>query len=153
MLPPRLRDLSLALLASLALAGCGAKDDKTPAAPPAGDDHHKAPHGGEVLELGNEEGHLEMLHDPDGGKVTVYVFGSGFDKPVSVAKPTISIQTKDGPADVPLTALDAKADGTAHGWKGEHAGLKTDPWDGRIRVKIDGKDYQSPLEGEGHAHK
>jgi hypothetical protein len=144
--------IAFALLCGLSLAACPAKEEKKGGGEEAHE--HKAPHGGEVLELGNEEGHLEMIHDHDGGKVTVYVFSTGFDKPISVAKPTITIQQKDGTsADVPLTAVEPKADGTAHQWKGEHAALKSDPWDGRIRLQIAGKNYQSPLEGAGHDHK
>lgn len=145
--------IAFALLCGLSLVACPAKEEKKGGGAEAEHDH-KPPHGGEVIELGNEEGHLEVIHDHDGGKVTVYVFGSGFDKPISVAQPTIVIKQKDGTnAEFALTAVEAKADGTAHQWKGEHAALKSDPWVGRIRLEIAGKKFQPDLEPAGHDHK
>lgn len=141
-------------VAALTFAGCG-KDEPTKGPTDAhSDGHHKPPNGGEVLELGtNEEGHLEVMHDHKGGNITVWVYGSGFDKPLSVERPTVTIQTTTGQQDLVLTPVDAKADGTAHHWKGQHDGLKVDPWDGRIIVKIGDKVHRSPLEGAGHDHK
>jgi len=145
-------DLTFAALACLAFAACGdkPKDDKH-------DDQgheHKAPHeGGEILELDGGKAHLELIHDHDGGNVTVYVYGAEFDQLLYVEKPVIMAKKGDVTADVPLTAVDAKPDGTAHSWKGGHDVLKTDPWDGRIRVKIGGKEHQSALEGAPHTHK
>lgn len=149
---PRLLDLTLAALAALALPACGAKDQ--PAAKPAPHaEEEKPPHGGELLELGaDHSAHLEVMHDHAGGNIGVYAYGAALTKPVAIARPEISVQTKDGPVSVVLTAVDAKPDGTAHFWKGQHAALIADPWDGRIRVVIDGKTYQSALEGEGHDH-
>jgi hypothetical protein len=144
-------DLGLAALACLALAGCGdTPADKKPAEP----HEHKAPHeGGEILELGKEDAHLELIHDHTGGKVVVYVYGSDFDKVLFVEKPTITMMQDGKEVDVPLTAVDPKPDGTAHQWKGEHPSMISDPWNGRIRVKIGGKEFQSPLEGPAHTHK
>lgn len=154
------RRLATVLLLSspLLLVACGDKDghgkDDDSHKAGAADADHKAPHGGEVLELGEEEGHLEIMHDHEGGKMTVYVYGASFKDPVAVARPTVTIQQKDGTmAEVTLSAIEPKPDGTAQGWKGEHAGLISDPWNGRIRVKIGSKEFQSPLEGEGHGHK
>ena len=143
--------LILTFAAALAFAGCG-KDEPTKGGAKGvpEDDHHKPPNGGEVLELGAEEGHLEVMHDHDGGNITVWVFGSDFKKPLSVERPTVMIQTKAGPAEVTLAPVDAKADGTAHQWKGQSDNLKVDPWDGRISLKIGGKPFQSPLEGAEH---
>jgi len=156
MLLPRSTSLILTFVAALACAGCGGKDEPSKGGGGAthDDDHGKPPHGGEVLELGAEEGHLEVMHDHDGGNITVWVFGSSFEKPLSVERPTVKIQTKDGPQDVVLVAVDAKPDGTAHQWKAQSDHLKVDPWDGRISVKIGNKPpFQSPLEGPAHSHK
>jgi hypothetical protein len=146
----RFASLVLALIAPFALAACPSKDKEE-----KGEEghHHNAPHGGEVLELGKEEGHLEMMHDHTGGTVVVYVYGTSFEKPLHVPMPVITIQMGGKDVNVPLTAVDPKADGTAHQWKGGHDGLKTDPWLGRIDVMINGKSLRSPLEGEAHGHK
>ncbi len=96
---PQKLSLILTFAAALAFAGCG-KDEPTKGGAKGvpEDDHHKPPNGGEVLELGVEEGHLEVMHDHDGGHITVWVFGSDFKKPLSVERPTVMIQTKAGPA-------------------------------------------------------
>ena len=44
------------------------------------------------------------------------------------------------------------ADGTADTFKGSHAALMVEPLDGRIRVTIAGKAFQSPLEAAPHNH-
>ncbi|MFM8387204.1 MAG: hypothetical protein ACKOCB_10375 [Planctomycetia bacterium] len=153
---PALAPLALALL----LAGCGAQEAPsaggTGTTPPAQADHahdHSAPHGGEIQVLGAEEGHLEIMHDHDGGNIGFYVYGPTIGKPIPVARPVLTVQAKTGPIDVPLTPVDALPDGTAPHWKAQTDALKCDPWEGRVRLMLGGKTFQAPLEGEGHAHK
>jgi hypothetical protein len=148
----RTRDALLSLIPFLALAACGDKAKDNEHAESAEKEHeHVAPHGGELLELGDEQGHVELKHDDEAGKITMYIYGSSTDKPISVEKPSVTVQQKDGNAvELTLVAQDAKADGTAHTWMGEHAALKAEPLDGRVRLKIAGKQYQSPLEPPDH---
>jgi hypothetical protein len=145
-----LLDLTLAGLACLAFAACGDKPaDKKPEEP----HEHKAPHGGEIIELGSEEGHIEVKHEDDAGKITLWIYGPSLEKPVFVVKPTLTLQAKDGStADVPLTAADAKPDGTGHTWTAEHPNLKVEPLEGRVQVTIAGKQYQPRL-ADDHKHK
>jgi len=135
------------------VAACGDKKEAPKEQEGHGHEAHVAPHGGEILELGGGAAHLEILHDHEGGSMTVYVLGADLKTPIAVEAPVVNLVTKDGPAAVTLTAIEPGTDGKASAWKGAHAGLKADPWDGRIRVAIGGKTYQSPLEGEGHDHK
>lgn len=142
---------------ALVLAGCGDKQVGAPAkrTEKPGEQAHEhpaAPHGGELLELGEEEAHLELIHDSKAGRVTVYVLGKDGKTAVAVAAPTIVVATKDGPQELTLTAVNPKADGTADTFKGTHAGLMAEPLDGRIRVTIGGKAYQAPLEAAPHDH-
>jgi hypothetical protein len=139
--------LGLALLAACGRKPEAPKDD--------GHDHaaHEAPHGGEILDLGGGAAHLEVVHDDDGGNITVYVLGADVKTPVAVEAPVVNLVTNAGPVQVPMAAIDPGADGKASAWKGSHEGLKADPLDGGIRVKIGGKTYQSRLEGEAHDHK
>ena len=145
--------LATALLASLALftSACGdkgapAKGPAGAAAAPAAHEDHKAPHGGEILELGEEEAHVEMLHDKKAGTLTMYVFGKDLQSPVAIAQPTILLVGKE----LKPTAMEPKADGTASAWKLTDTGLNTDPLVGRVRLTVGGKAFQSPLEPEGH---
>ena len=144
------------------LAACGdkpeaPKDEHEGHDHPPGEEHARehgeAPHGGEILDLGGGAAHLEVIHDHDGGTITVYVLGADMKTAVPVETPVVNLVTASGPATVALAAIDPGADGKASAFKGSHEGLKADPWDGRIRVKIGDKTYQSPLEGEAHEHK
>jgi hypothetical protein len=152
-----LRSLAFAplCLALFALAACGKDAAKSGGDADHGHSHDEAgPRGGEVQELGDEEGHLELMHDHDGGNIAAYAYGKSLKEPIAFAKPTITVQMKDGStAEVELTAVEPKPDGTAMGWKGQHAALVSDPWIGRIRLTVAGKTYQNPLEGPAHAHK
>jgi hypothetical protein len=142
------------LLALALLAACGKKTEAPPEDEHGHDHTHgAAPHGGEILDLGGGAAHLEVIHDHDGGNITVFVLGADLETEIAVAAPAVNLMTKSGPVTVPLTAIAPGADGKASGWKGSHEALKADPWDGRIRVNIGDKAYQSPLEGEAHDHK
>jgi hypothetical protein len=147
-----MRRLESCVLALALLAACGKKPD---AAKEEHEDHaaHEALHGGEILDLGGGAAHLEVIHDGGGGNITVYVLGADMKTAVPVEAPVMNLVAKSGPVTVALTAIDPGADGKASAWKGSHEGLKAEPLDGRIRVKIGDRTYQSPLEGEGHDHK
>jgi len=148
----RVRELALCC-ALAALAACGRKNGDAGHDHDDAHDHPAAPHGGEILELAGGAAHLELIHDHEGGNVTVYVLGADLRTPVAVEAPIVNLVTKDGPVQFALIPVNPRPDGKSDAWKGSHEGLKSDPWDGRIRVVIDGKTYQSPLEGEAHAHK
>ena len=66
----------------------------------AGHDHgghsHAAhgPHGGHILEIGDEEYHAEWTHDDDSGLITVYVLDSSMKKEVPIPAKEIVIATK-----------------------------------------------------------
>lgn len=148
----RLASLSLALVAA-GLVGCGDKPAPKPApTAPAAHEDHKAPHGGSLLELGEEEAHVELIHDAKTGTLEAYVYGKAIGTPAFVEAPVIQVVGKAGPEELRPTAVDAKPDGTASRWKVTDPRLATDPLDGRIRVKVDGKSFQSPLEPAGHGH-
>jgi hypothetical protein len=135
------------------LPGCGPDTSAKP--PPVAEAHdHTAPHGGALLELGEEEAHVEVLHDRKAATLTVWVYGKSLSAPVAVEAPTIQLASKEGPKELKGVALDAKPGVTAAtSWKYTDPALDADPLEGRIRVTVDGKAHQSPLEPEGHAHK
>lgn len=82
------------------LLGCGggasAVKDKPSAEKHAEHDHpSKGPHGGQLIELGNEEYHAELLHDEQAGTVTVHLLDGAAKQPVTSAAPEIIINLKD----------------------------------------------------------
>ncbi len=147
----RLASCSLALAAAW-FTGCGDKPapKAAPTAPAAVHEDHKAPHGGSLLEFGEEEAHAELIHDRKTGTLEIYVYGKVIGTPANVEAPTILLVGKSGPEELRPVAVAAQADGTASQWKITDPRLAVDPLDGRIRVKVDGKTFQSPLEPAGH---
>ncbi|MCC7140021.1 MAG: hypothetical protein IT460_16495 [Planctomycetes bacterium] len=148
---------SLFLIAIAAsLAACGKDDAPGKAASgsglpvatePAAEEHeHKGRHGGELLELGEHEGHVEIVHEESTGTITAYVSDADM-KPIAVEAPVINL-TK-GAVQVSMTPLSGSGPKT-DAWKATHEGLKIEPLDGRIRVKIGDRTYQVSLE---HEHK
>src|SRR3990167_6278455 len=73
-----------------------------PAQPPvvkeaSGHDHahpETGPNGGHLVELGEEEYHIEWTHDDKSGLVTLYVLDGAAKSTVPVAAETISITAK-----------------------------------------------------------
>jgi len=58
-------------------------------------DHVHGPHGGHIVELGNEEYHAEWTHADD-GTVTVYVLDADAKNEVPIPAEEITIETKIG---------------------------------------------------------
>lgn len=96
---------------TLGVAGCRpaatSSTDPNPAAPSAGHDdhgdhghshgHHEAgPHGGHLVELGDEQLHAEWTHQDGSGEVVVYLLDSAAESDVAISAATISITTKIG---------------------------------------------------------
>jgi hypothetical protein len=121
----------LGLVAALA-AGCngpdpGARTRPAPAAnanpvvgPPAaaaarpqlseqkGDDEghaHEAPHGGSLIELGDEFAHLELLLDTATGRLTAYALDGEAERPVRLAQSSIvmTLTLPDAPSPIGVT--------------------------------------------------
>jgi len=78
---------------------------------PAAKTHaHAAPHGGTLVELGDEFAHLELLLDKETGRVTAFALDGEAEKPVRLSQPavTLRITVPDvlEPLDVELTAVE-----------------------------------------------
>ena len=95
----RFCNLSVAtLVVSLTMAGCNSADKEERADPghsEAGHDEHAhpttGPHGGSLIELGNEEYHAELVHDDAAGTVTIYVLDSSAKASVPIDATDVSI--------------------------------------------------------------
>ncbi len=107
--------LPLALAAVLYLAGCNGDAAKTNGGNSAETDHDHdhdhahahGPHGGALVELGNDEKyHAEWTTDED-GKVTVWILDGSGEKEVPIAAEKLTIDTSDpkGEASFDLAAV------------------------------------------------
>lgn len=79
------------LLLVLLLTGC---DAKPPATPPPAKHAHQAPHGGTLVELGEEFAHVELVIESATGKVTAYVLDGEAERPIRVEQKEIVLQGK-----------------------------------------------------------
>lgn len=156
---------------ALILSGCGDTSNTggngtvtTP--PPAVDDHAHAhpsegPHHGDLVELGNEEYHAEIVHG-DGGEVTIYVLDSGATKAVPIDATEVVINmTHEGEAEqfkLPATPDAGDADGKSSRFslKDEHLAedLDAEGAVAKLVITINGKQYTGKIEHdhEGHDH-
>lgn len=90
------------LLLAVAMASGCTQNVSGPATPPAnnGDEHAehahptKGPHGADLIELGNEEYHAELVHDDAAGTVTIYILDAHAETavPIDAAELTINLK-------------------------------------------------------------
>jgi len=118
------------------------------------DDHdHKAPHGGTLLEIGEHAGHLELVHDENAGKVTLYILDAHAEKEVAIKDaPKLNLKGKGGKKQLETKAVDVK-DGLASKFEATDDALKADPLEGRIVVVFKDKKYNLDLKEHDHDHK
>ena len=110
---------TIVCLAAFVMVGCNSDSETDnqkpaePADPHAGHDHSSlGPHGGHILELGNEDYHAEWRFDNDSGKVTIYLLDSAVKKAVTTTATSISVQVKHGDnvSDYELPAINQSED-------------------------------------------
>ena len=170
--------LPLAGLAMFALAGCTEPDAGTTSnsggstvmteAPPETTAHaehahpSEGPHHGDLVELGNEEYHAEVVHG-EGGSVSVYILDSAATSavPIDATELTINI-THDGNAEqfkLPADRDASDPEGKSSRFTLKDAELSSDldshDAAARLVVTIEGKSFSGKIvhdhEGE-HAH-
>ncbi len=158
--------LPLAGLTMLWITGCNESATEATttitAAPPATVPHEEhahpsdGPHHGDLVELGNEEFHAEIVHG-EAGSVTVYILDSAAKVavPIDATEVTVNI-THDGnaaqfklPAERDTTDPDGKS--SRFSLKDEELASDLDSADAvaKLAVSIDGKSYSGKIE---HAH-
>lgn len=138
------------------------------AAPPAtveiGHDDHahpsEGPHGGSLIELGNEEYHAELVHDDASHTVTVYLLDSSAKKSVPIYATEILVNlSHDGKAEqFPLRSGPQSTDPT--GKSSRFASTETelaedlddDAVKAQLVVEIGGKQYRGEIHHDHDAH-
>jgi hypothetical protein len=76
--------------------------------------HEEGPHGGHLVELGEEEYHAEVVFDPKTAKVTVYLLDSTAKKPAPIDAKEIKVELTMGgqPKSLSAKAVADKGDPT-----------------------------------------
>lgn len=158
------------LVVGLTMAGCTSADKEQPADAghfEAGHDEHatEGPHGGSLIELGNEEYHAELVHDDAAGTVTIYVLDSAAKASVPIDATDVTINLKrDGQGE--QFKLAASADQSDPSGKSSRfvssdaelaTGLDQEGAAPQLVITINGKQYRGAIEheheGEGHTPK
>lgn len=158
--------LPVAGLAAVCLAGCsepgtGASPVITDGPTDTGSHAEHAhpsvgPHHGDLIELGNEEFHAEVVHG-EGGSVSVYVLDSGAMNAVPIDAPELTINiTHDGNAEqfkllADRDAADPEGKSSRFSLTDEELATDLDSHDAvaRLVVMINGKSFSGKIE---HVH-
>lgn len=118
----------------------------------------KPKNGGQILEVGEHAAHLEVVQDEKNGKIKVFVLDKeGNAKKISDA-PKLNLTVKiDGKASKKQVAMKPAVEDQKEtdSFVAEDAIFKTEDFEGKIAIKIDGKPYQVKLsndEHKGHNH-
>ncbi|WP_372896743.1 hypothetical protein [Stieleria sp.] len=126
------------------------------------DDHghpEHGPHGGELVELGKEAFHAELVHGADG--ISMYVLDSSATKPVPIAADKLVVSLKhDGQvASFDLSANPDTNDPPEQSSRFTSVDEKLDQWldagaEGAVTIEIEGKSYTGNVthDHEGHDH-
>jgi hypothetical protein len=94
----------------------------------------KSPHGGVLLEIGEEVAHIEMVHDAKAGKLTLYILDGKAEKAEAISgEVKVNLKTSAGPKQLEAKPVDAK-DGKASQFEAIDDALKTDKLKGRIAL-------------------
>lgn len=133
--------------------------------PPMLDDAHghpeHGPHGGELVELGKEAFHAELVHGESG--ISMYVLDGSATKlvPIPSEKLVVSLQHEGQVATFDLTANPEANETAGRTARFTSADAKLDEWldagaEGAVVIQIDGKSYTGKIAHDhdhaGHNH-
>lgn len=148
--------------ACLSIVGCSNRD----AAKPKADKEKKAvhnhpdkgPHGGALVEWGDDDYHLEFLVDHGKKEATVYVLDDVAAKPAPIAAEeiTLTLTHTKPPLRIPMKAApetgDAKGKSSRFVAVHDELGKEMD-FKGEISGKVGDTPYRGDLEEKDHDHK
>lgn len=158
--------LAAAMLGCLVLSGCGSSTPTTnggAGAPNGGhkheeDDHAHGPRNGQLLELGQEEYHLELMLDDKNNTVTCYTLDKEGKNDVAVDAEdiTLKFEIAGSPKEWKLLPASPNAEGKASKFVLVDQELATaleeheTDLKSRIAITIDGKNYEKPFKFHHH---
>jgi hypothetical protein len=153
--------LSLTCLsAALVLSGCQSlsTENNAPAAAAPGpsvettkkevEHEHSAPHGGALIELGEEFAHVEIVLDATTGMLTAYALDGEAEKPVRIKQTEIEVAVENPAITIKLggiaNALTGETAGDTSEFSGQSDGLKgAAAFDGIIKtISIKSKQFK-----------
>ncbi|PQO38030.1 hypothetical protein [Blastopirellula marina] len=171
----KLRTMMLLLcvaMASVAMTGCGssATNNSAPQEEPEHNDDHdhdhshahshaeSGPHGGHLIELGDEAYHLEWKHDDSTETLTFFLLDGAAKEVVKIPAESISINVAVGDAtrtyEVP--AVRDEGEGKTDKFEISNPDLFALIEDGKVKatvlVEIETESYQGPIEHHHHGH-
>ena len=130
----------LAFLVALAVAGCGADHDHSEDG--GGGHDHSPHHDGTLLDLGDHEGHLEVVLDHGAGTMTIWLSNPDRKDLTPDEAPVFSFVADGKPKQLTGKGSGAK-------WVFTDEALKGEPEKAKFRVKANGTTYTTAFD---HAH-
>jgi hypothetical protein len=139
-----------------------------PPAPGVEEEHHghshasEGPHGGDLIELGNENYHAELVHDDETGAVTIYILDSAAKERVAIdaGEIVINLRRQGQGEQFKLAASPQNGDpaGQASRFVSSETALgdriEAGDADARLVLNIGGKSYSGEIaHRHEHAHK
>lgn len=95
----------LALVSLGFFCGCERRSDHAKGAGTAPTHQHAAPHGGILIEVGDHQFNVELVHDAAAGTLTLYTLDAHAENFVRIAMPAIEIAINAGGQTRSLTLL------------------------------------------------
>ncbi|MHC4958155.1 MAG: hypothetical protein ACYTGN_07240 [Planctomycetota bacterium] len=130
-----------AFLLALAVAGCGGEHEHSGDGCGEGA-HDHSPHDGTLLDLGDHEGHLEVVLDHGSGTATIWLSTPERKDLKAEEAPVFSFVADGKPKQVTGKGSGAK-------WVFTDEALKGEPEKAKFRVKANGTTYTTAFD---HAH-
>lgn len=152
------RLLSLGVLLALLAAGCMTKPGEQRERRGAAHDHpDHGPHGGALVEWGEEDYHPEFTVDHAKKQATVYILDRNAKKasPIATETITLTLTHRTPPVQVTLKADPQEGDpaGSASRFVGTHEELATEmEFKGEISGKVGDKPYAGTFAEKPHDH-
>ena len=122
-------------------------------------EHAHGPHGGHLIELGNEEYHAEMVHDEETHKVEFHILDSAGKKSVLIAAKEVVVNYivdgKPQQTSIPAAPLPGESGGESSRFEIVSEELCKSICDNpkanaKLEVSIDGKQYNGAIESHEH---
>ena len=146
-----------------AIAGCGKSGDKTDSKTDGEKKSKNAhpshgPHDGDLVELGDEEYHAEVVHDHDTHTVTIYILDSTAKKqvPIDAKEVVVNVKHEGKPEQFKLSAVPDKGDpqGKSSRFQIKDAEffhhLEEKGTEPKLSLRIAGKSFTGKIEHHDH---